>query len=231
MMEADTLLGIIRRLRVLYVYSSSNFKLRGDWLNSADYIYSGKDRGCVTGVLFLHRITGDKFSPTARRVSKMMRNLCGDVAMSRLMLCATMRDKVTEGEGDDRLKELCKTGAWKEMISNGASSAMISNIGTNAKAKAENIMSELIKNARTAMLLIRDEVNLQQVTKFTIPDQKNLREAREQQAREQEVRERAAREQRAREQERVHRREMEELREQQRRLEEQARAQQGCVNQ
>ena len=230
-MEADTLLGIIRRLRVLYVYSLSNFKLRGDWLNSADYIYSGKDRGCVTGVLFLHRITGNKFSPTARRVSKMMRNLCGDVAMSRLMLCATMRDKVTEGEGDDRLEELCKTGAWKEMISNGASSAMISNIGTNAKAKAENIMSELIKNARTAMLLIRDEVNLQQVTKFTIPDQKKLREAREQQAREQEARERAAREQGAREQERVHRREMEELREQQRRLEEQARAQQGCVNQ
>jgi len=75
-----------------------------------------------------------------------------------------MWDKVSEDEGFDRLEELCETSAWKEMISMGASTAMISSIDTNAKAKAEKIVSVLINNARPVELAIQDEMVNQGMT-------------------------------------------------------------------
>jgi len=88
----------------------------------------------------------------------MLKCLCGDAAMSHLMLCTTMWDKVSDEEGDSRLSELRETGAWKEMISKGASTAMISNLDSNAKADAQQIVSQLIKNAQPIEIAIQDEM-------------------------------------------------------------------------
>ena len=112
----------------------------------------------VTGVLFLHRISDNKFSQTADRISTMLKNLCGDSAMTHLMLCTTMWDRVPQDEGHERFDELCDTGAWKEMISKEASTSMISNIGPTAKEEAEKILSELIKHAQPVEVAIQDEI-------------------------------------------------------------------------
>jgi len=113
----------------------------------------------VTGVLFLHRITDNKFSPTANRISNMLKSLCGKAAMNHLMLCTTMWDQVSEQLGNDRLAELCEmTGAWKDMVDMGASTAVISSVKPNAKKEAENIVEELITNARPVQLAIQDEM-------------------------------------------------------------------------
>jgi len=50
-------------------------------------------------VLFLHRISDNKFTQTAGRVSEMLKRLCGDAAMNQLTLCTTMWDKVDEVDG------------------------------------------------------------------------------------------------------------------------------------
>jgi len=93
----------------------------------------------------------------------MLKCLCGDTAMSHLMLCTTMWDKVSQDEGYERLEELGET-AWKEMISLGASTDMISSVHTNAKGEAERILNELITNASPVELAIQDEMVNQKLT-------------------------------------------------------------------
>ena len=88
----------------------------------------------------------------------MLKNICGDAAMNQLMLCTTMWDKVDADEGSARLDELYENSAWKEMISKGASTAAISNVKSDAKSEAERIVGELIKNAKSKKLVIKDKL-------------------------------------------------------------------------
>ena len=121
-------------------------------------VLRGKHKVWVTGVLYLHRITDNRFTQTADRVSSMLRNLCGDAAMSHVMLCTTMWDSVPEERANERFDELIGTGAWKEMIERGASTARISNTSANAKADAEEIVAQLIKNVQPIEMAIQDEM-------------------------------------------------------------------------
>jgi len=122
------------------------------------FVYRAQCRIWVTGVLFLHRISDNRFSHTAQRISTVLNSLCGNAAMKNLMLCATMWDRVPEDEGNNRFDELCQIGVWKDMIANGAGTAVISNKGSDAKTKAEKIVSDLIKNAQPVELAIQDEM-------------------------------------------------------------------------
>jgi len=88
----------------------------------------------------------------------MLKNLCGDAAMSHLMLCTTMWDTISPQAGNEYLDGLCKTDAWKEMISKGAATAEIANVCSSAKADAERIVCKLIKNTQTVELAIQDEM-------------------------------------------------------------------------
>jgi len=157
-------------------------------LNDAHSDCRGERKIWVTGVLFLHRISDNKFSQTANRISTMLKSLCGDDAMKHLTLCTTMWDKVGDDEGFDRLDQLSNTGVLKEMISKGASVARISNVSPNAKAEAEKIVSQLIKNAGPVELAIQDEmVNQHKTALQTGAGQvldEHLREVREQAERE-----------------------------------------------
>ena len=128
------------------------------------FVQRGQSKVHVSGVLFLHSISVNKFTQTANRVTNMIKNLCGDVAMDHVTLCITMWDKVAEEEGYERYDELCEIEAWKEMISNGASTALISNVKPEAKAEAEKIVSELIHNAEPVELAIQDEIVNQKLT-------------------------------------------------------------------
>ena len=120
-------------------------------------VHRGQRQVYVTGVLFLHRISDNRFSHTAQRISIVLRNLCGDAAMSHLMLCTTMWDTVSPQAGNHFLHGL-KTEAWEEMISMGASTAKIANVCSSAKEDAERIVCELIKNTQTVKLAIQDEM-------------------------------------------------------------------------
>ena len=179
MKESDVLISIAGRLGYMCVQA---FKKEAMLLIRACSVPRGQHRVWVTGVLFLHRISDNKFNQTANRISNMLKHLCGDDAMNHLTLCTTMWDKVDEDEGYERLEELCETGAWMEMISSGAGTARISNINPNAKDDAEKIVNELIRNSRPVKLAIQDEmVNQGKTVAQTGAGQvlsKHLREAR-----------------------------------------------------
>jgi len=127
-------------------------------LDDAHWIRRGERKIYVTGVLFLHRISDNRFSHTAQRISAMFKSLCGDAAMPHLMLCGTMRDKVSPQKHNDALDELYKIEAWKEMMDMGASTATMSNIGPNAKSDAERIVGELIKHVSAVELAVQHEM-------------------------------------------------------------------------
>jgi len=127
-------------------------------LDDTHWIRRGERKIYVTGVLFLHRISDNRFSHTAQRISAMLKSLCGDAAMPHLMLCATMWDKVSPQEGNNALKELYRIGVWKEMMDMGAATTTMSNVSSNAKSDAERILCELIKNAPTVELAIQHEM-------------------------------------------------------------------------
>jgi len=124
----------------------------------------GQSKVHVSGVLLLHSISANKFTQTANRVTNMIKNLCGDVAMKHVALCITMWDKVTDEVGYGRYDELCEMQSWKEMISKGASTALISNVKPEAKAEAEEIVSQLINDAAPVELAIQDEIVNQKLT-------------------------------------------------------------------
>jgi len=156
--ETDVLTRIANHLGEMSVCSRLCYRCETGSLNGVRRIYREVRNVWVTGVLFLHRINDNRFSQTADRVSIMLKNLCGDAAMSHLMLCTTMWDRVPEEEGYEHFDELCETGAWKEMISKGAGTAIISSMNSNAKAEAEKIVSQLIKNAAPVQVAIQDEI-------------------------------------------------------------------------
>ena len=155
MTETDILVAIARCLESMCVYVLTRLY---HTLNVTHHVCRGREEVWVTGVLFLHRITDNKFSPTANRVSNMLKSLCGDDATDHIMLCTTMWDSVSQDKGGDRFEELCNTGVWKEMVSKGASTGQFSSIGPNARKEAESIMEELITNARPVELAIQDEM-------------------------------------------------------------------------
>jgi len=180
--ETEVLTRIANHLGDMLVYSRLCYKCETGSLNGVRRIYRGRRNVWVTGVLFLHRINDNRFSHTAQRISIMLKNLCGDTAMSHLMLCTTMWDTVPDEEGYERFDELCETGAWKEMISKGAGTAMISSMNSNAKAEAENIVNQLIKNAAPVEVAIQDEMVNQAKKPAETSAGKALDEAQENQA-------------------------------------------------
>ena len=171
-------------------------------------------------MVFLHRISDNKFSQTADRVSTMIKDLCGDAAMSHLTLCTTMWDNVLEEEANKRFDELIETGAWKEMREKGASTAMISNIRPEAKLHAEEIVTMLIKNVQPIEVTIQNEIVAQKLkvaqTKAGKGLDKHLREEQSIAERELEEMENRLREESqlnaAKAQEEIHAREAEVLR-------------------
>jgi len=70
---------------------------------------------------------------------------------------------VPEEVGNNRLDELSRTGAWREMISQGAGTAMISSKTSNAKVEAEEIVMRLISSVKPVRLAIQDQMVEQQL--------------------------------------------------------------------
>ncbi|KAF8064984.1 P-loop containing nucleoside triphosphate hydrolase protein [Lyophyllum atratum] len=80
---------------------------------------SYKKKAVLAGVIYLHDITHDRFSGTARRNLEMFHHLCGDAALSKVVLGTTKWTRVTPSGGEGREEEL-KTLHWKPMIEKGS---------------------------------------------------------------------------------------------------------------
>ncbi|KAI6040123.1 P-loop containing nucleoside triphosphate hydrolase protein, partial [Pisolithus marmoratus] len=84
------------------------------WLN-ATYKKNIK----LGGVLYMHRISGNRVSGTLLRNYNMLKELCGKDNFKNIILVTTMWDEVTEEVGSAREREL-QSDFWRSMISFGS---------------------------------------------------------------------------------------------------------------
>jgi hypothetical protein len=86
--------------------------------------YSG--RIVLTGLLFLHRISDNRMTGTARRNTHVFEMLCGAGGLRNVILVTTMWDSVDEQAGLLREKEL-RSNFWQSMSRSGSRMARFDN--------------------------------------------------------------------------------------------------------
>src|SRR5579872_4044981 len=60
----------------------------------------------LAGILYIHRISDDRFTGASTRNFKMFRKLCGDPSLKNVILVTNMWGKVEKGVGEAHEKEL-----------------------------------------------------------------------------------------------------------------------------
>lgn len=110
------------------------------WLNEA---YEAKI--LLTGIIYLHRIMDPRFGGKALRNLRMFKSLCGNQALSKVVLATTFWNHVTPAVGMEREKELGKSEFWGKMIEKGSKVFRQDNRRESAK-----LIIEYLVNRRTA---------------------------------------------------------------------------------
>ncbi|KAF4615160.1 hypothetical protein D9613_003468 [Agrocybe pediades] len=86
-----------------------------NWLKNAH-----RDMMVVGGVIYLHDISNDRFSGTARRNLEMFNRMCGDNAFKKVIIGTTKWRRTPPSTGERRENEL-KEVHWRPMLEKGAS--------------------------------------------------------------------------------------------------------------
>jgi len=109
------------------------------------------------GVIYLHDISQDRFSGTARRNLEMFNRLCGDAALDKVVLGTTKWARLSESDGSRREAEL-KEVHWKSMLDKGSRVRRF----VGDKSSAWDIVSVFLKRAserrKEIALQIQDEM-------------------------------------------------------------------------
>ncbi|KAG9312313.1 P-loop containing nucleoside triphosphate hydrolase protein [Chiua virens] len=103
-------------------FGSSDFKPKTEWdvlKMISEWLHSSHTK-CLSGMLYLHRITDNRMPGTLLETHPaLLRRLLGSDTLDKVYITTTMWDEVQEGVGGPRLKEL-KSTYWKKMIDQGA---------------------------------------------------------------------------------------------------------------
>lgn len=116
------------------------------------------------GILYLHRITDVRFSGTAKRNLKVFRDLCGQNALSKVVLVTTMWENLPlEKEGEERERELATMDSfWGYMIKKGSKLERHTNNMQSAKRLVDMFLpAEESGMPEIASLAIQEEMTLQ----------------------------------------------------------------------
>lgn len=91
-------------------------RMLADWLNQT---YQANVR--LGGVIYLHRIGDNRMAGSAMKNLRMFSKLCGDDALSLVVLVTTMWDLVSDDDAVHREEQLTNGGTfWAEMIDKGS---------------------------------------------------------------------------------------------------------------
>ena len=85
----------------------------------------------LSGVIYVHRISDRRFTGIAGRNFKMVRELCGDMALKNVVLVTNMWGSVPSEVGENREKEL-SSRFFKQVLEKGAQ--MVRHLGTTETA-------------------------------------------------------------------------------------------------
>ncbi|KZW01772.1 hypothetical protein EXIGLDRAFT_602653, partial [Exidia glandulosa HHB12029] len=95
----------------------------------------------IVGVIYLHRITDPRMGGSAVKNLRYFREICGEDAMSHVILCTTRWDEVKQSEGEMR-EQLLRDDFWRSMLARGSTLKR----HDNTPASARRIVAEVMKN-------------------------------------------------------------------------------------
>ena len=107
----------------------------------------------LAGVIYIHRISDDRFGGLAAKNFRMFRELCGEKTLKNVVLMTNMWERVTPQQGADREQQL-KDKHFKAAIDKGA---QLHRHGTNTQESARAILRMILKN-QPAVLKIQQEL-------------------------------------------------------------------------
>lgn len=108
----------------------------------------------LKGIIYLHRITDNKFQGSAAKTLKIFNKLVGEASLKNVFLCTTRWDGVEEYEGVSRENRL-RERFWSYMISKG--STMIRSYGDRESLVA--IISQLLGSSNIVLDIQRQLVD------------------------------------------------------------------------
>jgi len=115
------------------------------------------------GVIYLHDISQDRFSGTARRNLEMFNRLCGDAALDKVVLGTTKWVRLSPNDGSRREAEL-KDVHWKEMVKKGS---QVRRFEGNQES-AWRVMSVFLERASQRRKNLGEDIFLQIQTEIAV---------------------------------------------------------------
>ncbi|KAI5995164.1 P-loop containing nucleoside triphosphate hydrolase protein [Pisolithus albus] len=120
-----------------------------DWLNK-----TYQQGTLLSGILYFHRISDNRMAGTPLKNLRVFQKLCGDKAMSQVILVTTMWDEVDESVGNERLEEL-EGSYWKVMIAQGSTTYCY----RNTQESSRELLSQLVERKRREVRLQKQMAN------------------------------------------------------------------------
>src|ERR1700722_4537712 len=98
-------------------------------------VSSYRNNRCLTGIIFLHRITDNRMSGVSNKNILMFQKLVGNTVLDHVVCCTTMWDREEEPKGEfARREEELKTIYFRNMIGNRAQLARHDNTAQCARS-------------------------------------------------------------------------------------------------
>lgn len=132
------------------------------WLNEA---YKAKI--LLTGIIYLHRIMDPRLGGKALQNLKMFKSLCGDEALSKVVLATTFWNNVNVITGQNRENELETSEFWGKMIRKGSQVLR----QDNGRVSARSIIEYLVKKRTPASAGVALDIQKQMVDQGKSLDQ------------------------------------------------------------
>ena len=108
----------------------------------------------LAGIIYIHRISDDRFTGISVRNFKMFRKLCGESTLKNVIIVTNMWGRVEEGVGEAREKELAGV-YFKIALEKGARLAR----HQNTTQSAHEIIRHIMKNDPAPLLIQRELVD------------------------------------------------------------------------
>ncbi|KAK0622805.1 P-loop containing nucleoside triphosphate hydrolase protein [Immersiella caudata] len=113
------------------------------------------DKVQLAGIVYLHRISDNRFRGKSTQNIRLFKELCGENALSCVVLTTSMWDRVPQEKAQQREKELIsKEGPWGDLISHGCRVAR----QDEGSVSAAMIIRHIISQKRPDSLQIQDEM-------------------------------------------------------------------------
>ncbi|KAF6756358.1 P-loop containing nucleoside triphosphate hydrolase protein [Ephemerocybe angulata] len=113
---------------------------------------SCKEGAMLGGVIYVHDISQDRFSTTARKNLEMFQHLCGDFALHKVMLLTSKWGRESGRDFGAREKELCDRH-WRSMLEGKARSMRFGGKKEGLEESAVRIVDSILRQAAGSSLL------------------------------------------------------------------------------